>query len=272
MRRDPDGSLKVHRTPSNHANGMFIDGQDRLVIAETDGRIVRESPNGDIEVLAELYNGKPFNSPNDLAMDSKGRIYFTDPAYQKKIRKNAPQRDKNGQVVDGIYRIDAPGKVTRIITHEISMANGLIVSPKDQYLYLSENDNRSKGARKLWRFDLDKDGDIVKKTKTLIFDFGTDRAIDGMTIDSEGNIYGAAGLHNPLPNRTALVYKAGIYIIAPDGTLKHVIKMPMDSVTNVTFGGKDLKTLYITAGHSLWSYPMEIPGHDPFAGQRTLSH
>ena len=87
-----------------------------------------------------------------------------------------------------------------------------------------------------------------------MFDWGTDRGPDGMTVDQVGNIYVASGLNHPMPNRTSLFYKAGIYVISPDGDLLDFIAVPMDNVSNVTFGGDDLKTLYITAGHSLWSY------------------
>ena len=262
MRRTVDGKIELHRTPSGHANGMFIGDKDQLLIAESNGRIVRENADGTVDVLADSFGGQPFNSPNDLALDSNGRIYFTDPAGLR--RTNPPQKDSDGRTVHGVYRLDPSGQVTRLLTHEIDRPNGILVSPGDHYLYVADNDPRAGGARKVWRFDLNKVGNIDIESRTLMFDWGTDRGPDGMTVDQSGNIYVASGLNHPLPNRTSLIYKAGIYVISPDGDLLDFIAVPMDNVSNVTFGGDDLKTLYITAGHSLWSYRVNTPGYQPF--------
>ena len=262
LRRDVGGRISLHRSPSGHANGMFVDHEDRLLIAESEGRIIRENIDGSVDVLAAEYDGKAFNSPNDLALDTKGRIYFTDPAGLN--RADPPQKDENGSTVNGVYRIDPSGRVTRLLTHEIDRPNGILVSPGDQYLYIADNDPRAGGARKVWRFDLDDSGNIDIKSRALMFDWGTERGPDGMTVDQSGNIYVASGLNHPMPNRTSRIYKAGIYVISPTGELKDFIAVPMDNVSNVTFGGEDLQTLYITAGHSLWSYRVDTPGYKPF--------
>jgi len=264
MRRNPDGSTTVHRSPAGHANGLYVDGQDRLLIAEDEGRLVRESPDGTIEVLADEYESRPFNSLNDVAVDTKGRIYFTDP--RGKNRSAAPQRDAQGEVIDGVYRVDASGAITRLLTHELDQPNGIAVAPNDQYLYITDNDGQTEGgARKLWRFDLTETGDVVISSKKLLFDWGQDRGPDGMTLDTEGHVYVAAGFNHPKRFKSSLVYKAGIYVITPEGKLLNFIAVPMDTVSNVTFGGEPLNTLYITAGHSLWSIDIAATGYRPFS-------
>src|SRR6185295_5185386 len=121
--------------------------------------ITRTESDGSITVLADNYEGKHFNSPNDVTIDSKGRIYFSDPRYGG--RNGMEILDQEGKTVEGVYRIDAPGKVTRIITHEIDRPNGLLVSPNDEYLYVADNNNNNPGApRKLYRFRLKADGSI----------------------------------------------------------------------------------------------------------------
>ena len=263
LRRTAKGKVLEHRSPSGHANGLFIDGLDRLLIAEMDGRIVRENLDGAVEVLADNYNGMALNGPNDLALDSKGRIYFTDPVSLRPAQSSsdsaAPPKT-NG----GVYRIGESGGVSKLIGPEIDRPNGIFVSPGDQYLYVADNDPRAGGARRVWRFNLDEAGNVDIESKRLLFDWGTDRRPDGMTVDSSGRIYVASGLNHPQPNRTSLVYKAGIYVLSPDGELLDVIAIPMDNVSNVTFGGDDRKTLFITAGHSLWSYKVDTAGYTPF--------
>ena len=262
MRWSESGPAQVHRSPAGHANGMIFDKEGRLVIAENDGRLVREDADGNVEVLADEFRGAPFNALNDVAIDSKGRIYFTDPAYRN--RNDAPQRDAGGKVIDGVYRYDPTGKVTRILAHEISMPNGILVSPNDEYLYVAENSNLKNGARKLWRFNLRSNGSINTRSGKVIYDWGTDRGPDGMAIDVDGNIYAAAGLNRPSKTQSNHIHKGGVYVISPAGVLLDFIPVPMDKVSNVTFGGKDRKTLFVTAGHSLWRFDGNIAGYRPF--------
>ena len=262
MRWSGKGAPKVHRHPSGHANGLVVDAEGRLVIAEDDGRLVRENLDGSIEVLAGEFGGKPFNALNDLALDSKGRIFFTDPRYLD--RGNANQRDAQGNIIDAVYRLDTSGKVSRVLASEIDRPNGIVVSPGDQYLYVADNNGQvAGGSRKIWQFALDNAGDIVPGSQSLVFDWGSDRGPDGMTIDVQGNLYVAAGRNTAVGHQGSKVYKAGIYVISPKGDLLDFIAVPIDPVSNVTFGGNDLKTLFITAGHNLWSYPVETPGYSP---------
>lgn len=263
-RRDSAGKLHIFREPSGEANGLLFDANNRLLICESATRqITRAEVNGAITVLADRYGGMKFNSPNDITLDSKGRIYFSDPRYGN--RDNMEMRDEHGQFVEGVYRIDAPGKVSRIIAHEVDRPNGVLVSPGDQYLYVADNNNNRVGAaRKLWRFKLRSDGAVDPQSRTLIFDWQNGRGPDGVKVDRQGRLYVAAGLNKSHPPfESADKFKGGVYIISPDGTLLDFIGIPVDEVTNCAFGGADRKTLYITAGGTLWSIPVNTPGWVP---------
>jgi gluconolactonase len=267
-RRDSTGQTSIFREPSGGANGLLFDLQGRLVVCEAGNRrVTRTESDGKITVLTEQYEGKKFNSPNDLTLDSKGRIYFTDPRYGK--RDTMEIRDARGELVEGVYRIDAPGQVTRIITHETSRPNGILVSLDDKHLYVADNNNNVVGgARQLWRFDLKSDGTIEPASRKLIFDWGNARGPDGLKMDQQGRLYVAAGLNtaNP-PHEFTDKYKGGIYILSPQGELVSFVPIPTDEVTNCAFGGEDLKTLFITAGGTLWSLPVNTPGRVSFTSK-----
>jgi gluconolactonase len=263
-RRDSAGKTHVFREPSNEANGLMFDFEGRLVICESGTRrITRIEPDGRTTVLADRYQSMRFNSPNDLTIDSKGRIYFSDPRYGN--RDDMEMRDERGGLVEGVYRIDAPGKVTRVITHEVDRPNGVLVSPGDEYLYVADNNNNKVGAaRKLWRFQLRPDGTIDPASRKLIFDWHDGRAADGVKADREGRLYVAAGRNKSnLPYESAGKFKGGVYIISQEGKLLDFIAIPVDEVTNCAFGGPDWKTLFITAGGTLWSIPVTTPGWVP---------
>jgi gluconolactonase len=260
-RLDAAGRAHIFRDPSGGANGLLFDFQGRLVACEAGHRrVTRTEPDGTITVLAEYDGGKRFNSPNDLTIDSKGRIYFTDPRYGN--RDTMEIRDDQGKLVEGVYRIDAPGQVTRIITHEVDRPNGILVSPGDRHLCVADNNNNAVGgARKLWRFDLRTDGSIDPKSRHLIFDWETGRGPDGLKMDRKGRLYVAGGLNVAnLPFEMADKFKGGVYILSLEGKLLDFVPIPKDEVTNCAFGGQDLKTLYITAGGTLWSIPVSEPG------------
>jgi len=263
-RRDSNGKFYVFRKPSNDAGGILFDFQGRLVICEgATRRVIRLEHDGKVTVLAERYESGRFNSPNDLTIDSKGRIYFSDPRYGK--RDGMELRDPQGRTFEGVYRIDAPGKVTRIIGHEVERANGVLVSPRDEFLYVADNNNNTLGgARKLWRFKLRAEGTVDPKSRTLIFDWENGRGPDGLKLDREGRLYVAAGLNRPNPPfETADKFKGGVYVLAPDGKLLNFIAIPVDEVTNCAFGDPDLMTLFITAGGTLWHARVSSPGWLP---------
>jgi gluconolactonase len=259
-RRAIDGSKTIYRRDAG-SNGLLIDREGRLVICEpVRRRITRLAPDGTLTVLTDQFEGKKFNQPNDLTLDSKGRIYFSDPRYGE--RSDMQIRDSEGRTIEGVYRIDPDGKVTRVIGREVERANGVLVTPDDRFLFVADNNNDTLGgARKLWRFPLNTDGSVDLKNKQLIHDWGSTRGPDGMKIDQAGHLFVAGGLNRPNPpSEIQDKPTAGIYVFSPEGKLLEFIAIPRDEVTNCGFGGEDKKTLFVTAGGSLWSMRVRVPG------------
>ena len=244
-------------------NGLLIDRQGRLVACEAAAkRVTRRERDGSLTVLADSFEGKKFNQPNDLTIDSRGRIYFSDPRYGS--RDGMELVDEDGKHVEGVYRIDAPGRVARVIAHEVDRPNGLLVSPRDEYLYVADNNNNTVGgARKLWRFDLQSDGSVDAASRKLVYDWGQGRGPDGLEMDEAGRLFVAGGRTEAnLPDETADPL-GGVFVLSPEGELIDFLPIPVDEVTNVAFGGKDWRTLFITAGGTLWSIPVDTPGMSP---------
>jgi gluconolactonase len=258
-RLDLTGKSTIYRKGAG-TNGLLFDSMGRLLACEPDQRrITRNELDGKITVLTDNFQGKRYNSPNDITIDSQGRIYFSDPRYGD--RKGMEILDDQGKTVEGVYRIDPDGKVSRVIGREVERANGVLVSPDDRYLYVADNNNDNLGAaRKLLRFDLNKDGTVDLKSKKVIYDWGTGRGPDGVKQDQKGRLYVAAGLNKPNPPEPARDVKGGIYVISPEGKLLAFLPVPTDEVTNCAFGGEDLQTLYITAGGTIYSIRTTTPG------------
>jgi gluconolactonase len=257
---DRSGKFRVYRKDA-HTNGLLYDAQGRLLACEPmQRRVTRTEPDGKITVLADTFEGKRFNEPNDLTVDSQGRVYFSDPRYGEKAGKDIV--DEKGRTIEGVYRIDPDGKVSRVIAREVERANGVLISADDRYLYVADNNNNTVGgARKLWRFELRKDGTVEPTTQKLLYDWGKGRGPDGVKQDSKGRLYVAAGLNKPNPPaEPASDVKGGIYVLSPEGKLLTFLEVPKDEVTNCAFGGDDLKTLYITGGGTLYSIRTTTPG------------
>jgi len=261
---DRTGVARIYRKDAG-TNGLLFDAQGRLLACEpVQRRVTRTEPDGKITVLTDNYEGKRYNEPNDLTVDSQGRIYFSDPRYGDKAGKDI--LDGMGRIIEGVYRIDPDGKVTRVLGREVERANGVLVSAGDRFLFVADNNNNhAGGARKLWRFDLRKDGSVDPASRKLLYDWGTGRGPDGIKHDQKGRLYVAAGLNKPNPPfEPALDKKGGIYVFSPDGQLLTFLAVPTDEVTNCAFGGDDLKTLYITGGGTLYSIRTTTPGRVVF--------
>lgn len=256
---DPEGRVHVWRKGAG-TNGLLFDTKGRLLACDSEHRrIVRFESDGAMTVLTDRYRGKRYNTPNDLTLDSKGRIYFSDPRYGDSTGMEIFEDTKP---VEGVYRVDPDGKVTRVIGRELERPNGLLVSPDDRYLYVADNTNNvAGGARKLYRFELRKDGTVDLDHPKLLHDWGNGRGPDGLKQDQKGRLYVAAGLNKPNPPfEPARDKKGGIYVLSPEGKLLTFLAVPRDEVTNCAFGGDDLKTLYITAGGTLYSIRTMTPG------------
>ncbi|OYW11411.1 MAG: gluconolactonase, partial [Planctomycetales bacterium 12-60-4] len=197
-RRDRNGKVSIYRQDAG-TNGLRIDPRGRLVMCEAKARrITRLELDGTLTILADNFEGKRFNQPNDLALDSQGRIYFTDPCYGD--RGHIELLDADGRRVEGVYRIDPDRKVTRIITHEVDRPNGLAITDDDRTLFVADNNNDTVGgARKLWRFQLQPDGSIDPQSRHLVYDWKGTRGPDGMKLDLSGRLYVAAGLNHQNP-------------------------------------------------------------------------
>jgi gluconolactonase len=249
-----DGKSSIYREKAG-TNGLLFDRLGRLVACEPEQRrVTRTDRDGKLTILTGKFNGKRYNQPNDVTIDSKGRIYFSDPRYG--LREGMEIRDEKGNPIEGVYRIDPDGTVSRVIGREVERANGVLVSADDKFLFVADNNNDTLGgARKLWRFDLKSDGTVDLASRKLLHDWGKGRGPDGVKQDAKGRLYVAGGLNKPNPPaEPAEDVKGGIYVIDPQtGKRLAFQEVPTDEVTNCAFGGDDLKTLYITGGGTLYS-------------------
>ena len=255
------GRAEVFREPSGRANGLLFDAQGRLLACEgnefgdNDGnrRITRtDLQTGEVQVLTDNFDGKRYNAPNDIAALSNGLIFFTDPCYGDRATMELDH--------DSVYRINLDSSVDRVISQpEIQRPNGIAISPDERTLYLVDSCPVVGGNRKIWAFDLSPDGELSNQREVI--DFAPGRGGDGMAVAQNGDLYIAAGISRPRGPHEATTVPPGIWIVSPTGDVKGRIPIVEDVLTNVTFGGEDLKTLYIAAGKTLFSIRVETPGY-----------
>lgn len=247
-----DGTWSEFRNPSGRANGLAFDAAGRLLACEGareggERRVTRTNlETGEVEVLASDYEGKRLNSPNDLVVAQNGRIYFTDPRYGGQEERELDTED--------VYLIDTDGSLRRVATKpDITKPNGIALSPDQKTLYVADTQPGPPSDARLMAFDVADDGGL--SNSRILHSFGSGRGIDGMAIDVEGNLYGAAGNNANAPEN-----HAGVYVISPAGEFIGRIGIPEDPITNCNFGGEDLKTLYITAGKTVFTVRTKNPG------------
>ena len=260
-RLTPDGSLSVFRADSGRTNGNTFDALGRLISCEgaEQGpggrrRVVRtDLKTGEVEVLTDHFEGKRYNSPNDVVVDIHGCIWFTDPFYEKD--RSLLEMDH-----EAVYRIDPGGHVMRVLTQpQVERPNGLAITPDGRTLYVIDSHNRPGGHRKVWAFDGAENGKL--RGQRLVFDFGKGRGGDGMRLDEQGNLWIAAGIMFPRHAGETADVPAGVYVITPNGELLGRIPIPEDLCTNLAFGGPGLKTLYITSGKTIYKVPLAVSGY-----------
>lgn len=270
MKMNPKGEISVWRTDSGRTNGNCFDAKGRLISCEGNEqgpgrrRVVRhdmKDDKGKTTVLTDKYEDKRYNAPNDLCVDSLGRIWFTDPFY-------GPDRSSLEMDVEGVYRIDpkpvAVGQetfsVTRVLTQkEIHRPNGIAVTPDAKTLYVVDSHGKPGGNRKIWAFDIVANGSLSKQR--LVYDFGKGRGGDGMRVDMNGNLWVTAGISVKRGPGETLDNPPGVYVISPDGKLLGRIPIPENLITNCAFGGPERKTLYVTSGKTVYRIPTLVSGY-----------
>jgi len=240
MRYDPStGALSVFRTGANGANGLMFDQQGRLYACEGDARrIVRYDADGGVTVLCATYQGKRLNSPNDLAVDNQGRIWFTDPRYGDKT-------DDLELDHQSVYRLDPQPDGTWDcvrMTYDTTAPNGLLLAPDDSTLYVAQSKYGDGQKRELRAYPVLPDGTLGEHR--VLHNFYPHRGIDGMVMDTAGNLVATAGWELSGPGGM-------IYVFAPNGRVLETHPVPCNRPTNCTFAGDDLRTLYVTSidGH-----------------------
>jgi gluconolactonase len=232
---------------------MTLDADGRVTVAGHAGRNVWRfesvDPKAQITVLADNYQGKKLNSPNDLVYKSDGSLYFTDPPYG--LPSQADSDPKKELQFNGVYRIPGarqqkPGapperENLQLVIKDLPRPNGIAFSPDEKFLYIADS------GKKVWlRYRVQADGSV--SDGALFLDPSSDRSPggpDGIRVDTKGNLYGSG--------------PGGVWIISPEGKHLGTIKIP-EVVSNVAWGEKDGKTLYITASTSLYRIKLNIPG------------
>ena len=251
----PDGKVTVFRKPGVYrgfdhfegpaagSNGETLDRQGRLTICEqTPRRVTRLEKDGSLTLLAEKYEGKRFNSPNDLVYKSDGSLYFTDPPYGLPSQRfDDPHRELP---FNGVFRL--AGGIPQLLIKDLTFPNGLAFSPDEKYLYIAVSDP----AKKIWmRYDVKADGTVANGQ--VFFDATSsteDGGPDGMKVDQQGNVYGTG--------------PGGIWIFSPAGKHLGTIKPP-EVPANCAWGDADGKTLYMTAHTGLYRIRLKIAGVRP---------
>ena len=237
LRWEPDGGVSVFRQPSNFANGNTRDRQGRLVSCEHGARrLTRTEVDGSITVLADAFEGKPLNSPNDVVVHSNGSIWFTDPTYgimsDYEGYKAEPQ-----QASRNVYRIEPESGALTVAVDDFGQPNGLAFSPDETILYVADSaaSHDENAPRHIRAFDVT-DGKTLANGRVFAH---IDNGIpDGIRTDTEGNLWSSAA--------------DGVHCFAPSGELIGKIRVPQ-TVSNLTFGGPRRNRLFITATNSLYS-------------------
>jgi len=263
------GKFSVHKENVNYANGNTRDRQGRLISCEhsVTRRIVRTEKSGKMTVLADSFEGKRLNAPNDIVVKSDDTIWFTDPLFG--INGDWEGfKAKPEQASTNVYRIAKDGKLTAVITDLVN-PNGLAFSPDEKKLYVVE----WKGTpnRSIWSFDVNDDGTVSNKVKLI--DADGPGAFDGFRVDRDGNLWCGWGFSGALTDQTvdigggmqALTAKGkpeemdGVKVFNPQGKAIGFIRLP-ERCPNLTFGGPKGNRLYMASSHSLYALYVEAHG------------
>lgn len=232
------GTVSVFREPSFNSNGHTRDRQGRLISCEHSGRrVTRTEPDGRITILADRYQGKRLNSPNDVVVKSDGSVWFTDPTYGILSDYEGEQADSEIGA-NHVYRLIPDSGEISVVADDFDKPNGLAFSPDERMLYISDSgaSHDPEGARDIRVFDLSAGGDTLSNGR--VFATCDAGVFDGFRCDTDGNIWTSAG--------------DGVHCYLPDGTLVGKIMIP-EVVANLTFGGVKKNRLFICATTSLYA-------------------
>jgi gluconolactonase len=243
-------AVSTFRSPSGRATALWFDATSRLVANEGTRRVVRREKDGAWLTLADRYTGKRFNSPNDLTIDGRGRIFFTDPRYAT--------RETMELTHESVYRLDPANTLARLdIT--LTRPNGIVVTADGKTLIIADNPVTGGGRATLWAFDLDAQGNA--QGGRIVHDFRFPRGADGMTLDADDRLWATAGTRAD----------AGIYVFEFNparSTLVSLGFVPMpETPTNCTFGGPRRDTLYITTDDALYRLRTTVRGRTTLPGK-----
>lgn len=262
------GKTTVYREKANFANGNVIDRQGRLITCEhsVTRRVTRTEANGKITVLADSFEGKRLNAPNDVVVKSDDSIWFTDPVFGINGEWEG-FKGKREQTNTNVFRIGTDGKLTAVITDLVN-PNGIAFSPDEKKLYVVE----WKGTpnRSIWSYDVNADGSVSNKTKLI--DADDQGALDGFKVDTAGNLWCGWGSNGalasePTDNGTRKVYNLkgksedldGVKIFNPEGKAIGFIKLP-ERCANLVFGGPKKNRLYMASCHSIYALYVDSHG------------
>ena len=255
LRWDPDGQVTVVREDTGEGNGCTLDRQGRLIMCEgaDHRRITQMDADGTVTTIAERWQGKRFNKPNDVVCRSDGSIFFTDPA----LRLPPEQREIG---FSGVFRLDPQGHL-HLATDECEYPNGLAFSPDESVLYvaISRLDERcfeeeARGEvcthRRIRAFDVAPDGSLSHNRVFCDMSSADPGVPDGIKVDTQGRVF--------------CVGSGGIWVLDPSGDVIGIVRMP-EVVRNLGFGGPDFRTLYLTPGGSLSALKVKTPGIGAFS-------
>ncbi len=235
---------EVYRADSGFANGLTLDHDGNLLACEHFNRRVTRAPyDGEVDNTIDRFEGKRFNSPNDIVVDRSGAIWFTDPNYGLTMRTMGDYGAPQEIPAQGVYRATSDGNITGV-TNEFNQPNGLTFSPDESLLYI--NDSRDGIIR---RYSVQQDGTLTGGE--LFVDMRKDPrpgGPDGMKVDEAGRLWTTGA--------------GGVWVIAPDGTRLGVLQLP-EGPANLCFGGPDFTTLYLTAKTSVYRVETVVRGVAP---------
>jgi len=242
------GQTSVYRKPSNWANGNTRDRQGRLVTCEHGRRLTRTEYDGTITVLADSYQGKRLNSPNDVVVKSDGSIWFTDPYFGILGRYEGERAES--ELPWAVYRLDPDTGAMTMIADDIEGPNGLCFSPDESLLYVVAS--RSAPTRTILAYDMEDDGKGIRAhTRRVHIDAGPGGTPDGMRCDSDGNLWCGWGMGSAELD--------GVRVFAPDGTAIGHIHLP-ERCANVCFGGTERNRLFMAASQSVYAVYVNAQG------------